>query len=482
LRNFKIFQIISAFSKEERKEFEYFIQSPYLTSSRDYHSLLKAIYSFYNNSVRIKEITNEEFYGMIFSGKKYNNKTFRNRLNELTVLAKRFLIQKALENEKPIKDLLLLRSLKERKLFRLFRNEFERVNEEIEKSFSKAYYNSEIKVLSAFVYLENQDFNKLFESYKESTDYMLLFFLENYFVFMIEFENEKHYGLNTDRNIAYDILNNLKADKFIKTLEARNDKNYLVLFLNYYLYRSFHDLTDEISFKKFSDILFRNLDNLSYEQKNTYFGYMISRYFMISNSGKPEVLKDVFKLYNIKLKIGLYSELNEIRYPSTAYRDYIVVGLKLKKYRWVKDFIEKYSGELPKEIRNDEINMAYARLYLFKKEYDNALKYLNELKTSNYLYLLDASRIKLRIHFDKSNFDDAFLEIDRVKYYIKNNSRKIALSVRKYSLLFIDIYSDLLRLKLNSDKTGIDFLTDKILKNPSLVSKEWFNEKIREMA
>lgn len=418
---------------------------------------------------------------MIFPGKKYCNKTFRNRLNELTVLAKRFVIQKALENEKPINDLLLLKGLKYRRLFGLFRNEFERVNENIDKNFSKSYNSSEIKMLSAFVYLENQDFNKLFESYKNSIDYMLTFFMEKFFVFMIEFENEKHYGLNTDRNMANDLINNLKTDNFIKTLETRNDKNYLIVFLNYYLYKSFHNLNDEKSFRKFSDIFFRNLDNLSYEQKNTFFGYMISRYFMISNSGKPEILKEVFKLYNIKLKLGLHSELNEIRYPSTAFRDYIVVGLKLKKYKWVENFIEKYSVELPKEIRNDEINMAYARLYLFKKEYDYALKYLNELKTSNYLYLLDASRIKLRIYYDKSTFEEAFLEIDRAKHYIKNNTKKIALSVRKYSKLFIDVYSNLLKLRLNPDKEGIDFLNSNILKNPALVSKEWFKEKIREM-
>jgi hypothetical protein len=202
---------------------------------------------------------------------------------------------------------------------------------------------------------------------------------------------------------------------------------------------------------------------------------------MISNTGNPHILKEVFKLYDMKLKLGLHSELKAIRYPSTAFRDYVVVGLKLKKYKWVENFIEKYSQELPKEIRDEEMKMAYVRLYLFKKEFDNALQYLNELKTSNYIYLLDASRIKLRIFYEKSYFEEAFLEVDRIKHYIKNNTKKVALSVRKYSKEFNDVYNELLKLRLNPDKEGIDFLFNNIQKTTSLVAKDWFIEKIKEM-
>jgi hypothetical protein len=337
-------------------------------------------------------------------------------------------------------------------------------------------------MLSAYAYMENQDFGHSFDSYKMSTDYMLTFFIENYFLAMIEYENEKQYGINTDKNIAFDLMNNLKLDNFIKILEERTDNNnYLIVFLYYYLYKSMYNVNDEAVYKKFSDLFFKNLDHLSYERKNEFFGYMISRYFTITNSGKPEFLKEVFKLYNIKLKLGLHSELKEIRYPSTAYRDYIVVGLKLKKYKWVESFIKKYSNELPAVIRNNEMNMAYARLFLFKKEYDNALEYLNSIKTSNYIYLLDASRIKLRIYYEKSHFEEGFMELDRIRHYIKNNSKKIALSVRKYSKEFLDMYNSMLKIRLNPDKKEIDFMLKNVQQSSGLVARDWFVEKIREM-
>ncbi len=481
MRNFKIFRIISAFSKEELKEFEYFIKSPYLTSSRDYSLMLKTIYSLAGSAEAIQALKNEEFFGQIFPGKKYSNKTLRNRLNELTGIAKKFIIQKALEKDKEQSDFMLLKGLKERKLPDLFKNEFEKIEEKIDKGIVKSYLGGEIKMLATYVYLENQEYSKTFENYWKSSDYKLAYFLENYFIMMIEFESEKQYGINTEKNIAYDLIGNLKADNFIKTLEERNDDNYLIIFLYYYLYRSFHDLNDEVSYKKYSDLFFSNLNKLTYEQKDGFFGYMISRYFMLSNTGKNEILKEVFKLYDMKLKLGLYSELKAIRYPATAFRDYIVVGLKLKKYKWVENFIKKYSQELPNEIRDAEINMAYTRLHMFREEYDIALQYLNEMKTTNYLYLLDASRIKLRIFYEKSNYEEAFMELDRIKHYIKNNFKKIPLSVRKYSKEFLDIYISLTKARLSPDKKEIDFLHKTIQDSPTLVTKEWLLEKIKEM-
>ncbi len=482
MRNFKIFQIISAFSKEELKEFEYFIKSPYLTSSRDYSNMLKTIYTFNNDPEKLQEISNEKFYAMVFPGKAYSNKTLRNRLNELTAIAKKFIVQKALESNKPQSDFLLLKGLKDRKLYGIFRNEFTRINESMSIDSNKSYNNAEIKMLSTYAYLENQDFSKTFEGYRNTTEYVITFFLENYFVYLIEFENEKLYGISSDKNIAYDLMHNLKADNFIRILEERNDNKYLTVLLNYYLYKSFANLSDEVSFRKFRDLFFKNLNKLSYEHKDGFFGYMISRYFILQNKGgRQDILKEVFKLYDMKLKLGLHSELKAIRYPSTAFRDYVVVGMKLKKYKWVEDFIEKYSPLLPTEIRDEEMKMAYTRLYLFKKEYDNALQCLNELKTTNYIYLLDASRIKLRIFYEKSYFEEAFLEIDRIKHYIKNNTKKVALLVRKYSKEFIDVYNELLKLRLNPDKEGIDYLFNNIQKATTLVAKEWFIEKIKEM-
>lgn len=463
------------------KEFEDFIQSPYLKGSRDYATMLSTIYSFNKNQINLESISNEDFFRRIYPGKKYNNKTLRNRLTEITVFAKKFLIQKTLEKDNSLKDYLLLKGLKEKKLYSIFKSELVKTYEDIKTNSKRSSNVSEIMVMDALVLMESGEVVKAYNAYKKYTEYYTSYFLESLFEMMLEYESEKTYDINVGNNIVLDLVNNLRADKFIQTLENKNDNNCLYIILFYYLYKSFLNLNDEIIYKKFSKIFFHNLEKISSERKNDFFGLMISRYFMKINMGDVNLFKEVFKLYNIKLKLGLHSELNEIRYPSTAFRDYIIVGLRMEKFKWVEDFIIKYSTELPVEIRNNEVNMAYTRLHLIRKEYDKALEYLNKMKTTNYIYILDASRIRLRIYYDNSDFENAFLEIDRIKHYFRNNNKKIALSVRKYSKEFLDKYIILLRLKLNPDKQEIEYFLKSVQECPGLILKVWLIEKVKEM-
>lgn len=481
MRNFKIFQLISSFSDIEWKEFKVFAKSSYFTGSREYGSILFELNNFRINRNEFLKITTEEFFAKIFPGKKYNNKTLRNRLNELTKIGEKYLSQKIIEEDELQSKLLLLKGYKRKKLTNLFINEYDKISSTINIYDSKSYNVSELKLLSADMHRERQDFGKMLDEFKKHTDYLLVFFLEKFYDSMIEYESEKNYGINPSVNIADDIERNLNSEKLIKVMEERNDPAYIHVILNYFLYKSFVHLHDDSIIDKFQKIFFNNLDNLSYEKKNEIFSNMISRLFLKVNAGKPEYLKDVFRLYNIKLKLGLYSELKFIRYPANAFRDYIVVGLRLKRYKWVEEFIKKYSCELPEEIRKDEVNMAYARLYFFKGEYQNTIEMLTRGKSSNYLFNLDVSRLKLRIYYEISEFDEAFLEIDRLKHYMKNNIKRIARTVRQYNKEFLDFYNMLLKIKLSPDKNELSYVKQKISESKTLVTKVWFTEKISEM-
>ena len=270
MRNFKIFQLISTFSKDEFAEFEYFLKSPALKNNRDYTQFLMVIYSYHHNWDRIDSINVKDFYQKIFPGKPYSNKTLRNRLNELTLYAKKFIAIKTSLGQESQNNFMLLKGLKERKSFGLFNSEFNKINNIIDKDITKSYNNAEIKLLSAFFNLENQDFKKAFDSFIDHTNYKLTFILENFFEMMIEFENEKQYDINTDNNIAYDLINNLKTDNLIKTIEQKKDDNYLLVLLYYYLYRSYKDTEDETIYKKYNLIFFKNIDKLTFEQKNSF--------------------------------------------------------------------------------------------------------------------------------------------------------------------------------------------------------------------
>lgn len=481
MRKTKIYRIISTFSEKEKKDFERFARSPYYSKSREYSPILKELYSISKKDNLNKETAYKDFFTKVYPEKRYSNKTLRNRLNELTTLSKKFIMEKTLASDAELSKNILLKGLRNKKLTDIFVSEYTKNSEEHNKFDYKSLIKSETSLIYIYVLLENQNFGKALTEYSKYTDYMITMMMEKYFAIMLEYESQKQYGMKIQNNISDDLMQNFKPEGFINMLERRNNGSYLSILLYYYMYRSFKDMEDVNVYNKFTELFFRNIEVLSYEQKKDFFGYMISRFFNLINSGKQEHLKDVFKLYNIKLKLGIFSELKEIRYPSAAFRDYVVVGLRLKKYIWVENFISKYSCELPEEIRWLEESMAYARLSMFRKEYDKVIEIINKLKSANSLYILDASRMKLRAYYEMSQFEEAYMEIDRVRHYIKNNTSKIPMAVRKYSNFFLDVYGKLLKLKLSPDKREIEYFYKTVKENPSLVAKEWVIDKIKEM-
>lgn len=480
MKDYKIVKLVNSLNIEEFRQFRAFSSSEYYNNSRNYSGLLNAIEYLKKNDIKSAEYSISDFFSLAYPGKQYNNKTLRNRLNELTKIFEKFIIAKELDRNYHMKKLLLVKGLSGKKLIKISEQEFSRIKLPKDTE-DKSHLISELKMQKVFLLREQRNFNKMFEELNSQIDYTLMNFLEVFFTGAVEYEIEKTYNVNPDVNLLFDIMSNLKADKLIKILEERGNNSYLITILNYYLYKSIAERKNIEWFLKFRSILFKNLEKLSDSIKDRYFVYMITYYFFLINTGMSEYLNDVFRIYKMKLRLGLYSELWEIRYPSSAFRDYVVVGIRLKKFKWVEKFIKKYSKEVPEEIREEEVCMAYTRLYVSQRQFNPAIEMLNKMKSSNYLYILDASRTKLRIFYETSEFEDAFLEIDRIKHYMKNNPKKVARSVRNYTKEFLDRYHTLLKLRLSPDKNELKYFAPQIFESSTLVSKEWFVEKVKEM-
>lgn len=481
MKDYKIIQLLRSLSDEEYSEFINFSDNRYYNPRRNYSKLLNGLRKIRSEEAEINVQTTEQFYERFSSGKKPNKQTLRNRFNEITRLAEIYFIEKELERDEDLRTLLLLRSYKNKKLYKHFSSGINAFEKKLKGNNEKSFTKSEILKLKVYMLKETGNFPEMFRTNYEQIDYLFSYFLEILFDAAIEFEVEKTYKINPSNNILLDFMNNLKTSNLIKSLEEKKIPAYLQPILYYYTYKSFSEVNDISWYKKLSNLFYSNLGKINNTAIDSISGYMISYLLIKINNGETTFLKDVFKLYKLKLKYNLTEELNELRYPSNAFRDYVVVGIRLKQFAWVENFIEKYSPQLPEEIRKPEISMAYARMHFVKREFQKSLEHLNNLKTNNYIYVLDASRFKLRIFYETLDFERAFLEMDNKKHYIKNNFKKISLTVRKYSLEFINYYNKLLKYRLNPQTKDLEYFAKEIRESKILIGKDWFLDKIREL-
>jgi len=135
---------------------------------------------------------------------------------------------------------------------------------------------------------------------------------------------------------------------------------------------------------------------------------------------------------------------------------------------------------LPVEIREDEINLSYAKLCFSLIDYVKAIEHLNKVGGLNYLHYADASVLKMCCYYELDRTEDSFYEIDKLKHYLRN--RRDMLIIHKVpNTNFIKIYQKLINNKSKATTNDLGFLEKEIILLKFIAKGRWLLEKISEV-
>ncbi|MEP7145643.1 MAG: hypothetical protein ABI792_01400, partial [bacterium] len=115
MKDTKLIQTLKTFSKEDAKNFEKFIASPYFNKGRNYIPLLNELKKF-SPSFDNENLTSEYLYKKIYPSRKFNKQVMWNQVSQLEKLAIKFLLQTALDNSPMERFLLIFDELSKRNL------------------------------------------------------------------------------------------------------------------------------------------------------------------------------------------------------------------------------------------------------------------------------------------------------------------------------------------------------------------------------
>jgi len=74
----------------------------------------------------------------------------------------------------------------------------------------------------------------------------------------------------------------------------------------------------------------------SSEYKEEIYETIINYCVMRQNDGVKKFQYELFKVYNEKLKLGMYSNFRQQQYPVNTFRDYVLIGIEIKEYTGLK--------------------------------------------------------------------------------------------------------------------------------------------------
>jgi len=187
----------------------------------------------------------------------------------------------------------------------------------------------------------------------------------------------------------------------------------------------------------------------------------------------------LFYIINEKLKEGFTEDLINKDISLSNFRNYILIAINLKKYKWVNDFINKYGSLLKPDIRDDFMNLGKAILMFEKKDFKNSQKLLMQVKKKNPFNFVDVLVLMLKVFFELNNLDDYHDELRKFNEYLrKDRNVKDLLIVNAKN--FCKGYTMLLKVKQNPTKKYIIELQFFLSKN-LLIGKKWIEKKLNEI-
>ncbi|HMS33797.1 MAG TPA: hypothetical protein PKC91_06900 [Ignavibacteria bacterium] len=479
--NFKLINLLNSLSHNEIKEFKKFISSPVYFGGRNYIPVLEHLLK--NKTKGFENIYARDIYEKLYPGKKFSRQTLKNRFSELYKLGEEFLVYLNLKYNKPEKEKIILSMLIDRKIHGPFESKYKKLRNQLlsEKYNDKKLFDfSYINELHLEYLNSKKNIGNILDHYYEKSQLNFCMYLINMFQAGFEFSLQEYDNKTYDSNFVYLYLKDLDLDEQMKAMNKSNYLVYRITAMYYYLFKAFVNPENE-EFYFLSHKIFTQLSaELDDKYKINIFNLLTYFCMRKQNEGNKKFRVELFELYKEKLSQGLFSDLQNPIYLFNNFRDYVFIGLALKKYKWVEDFIYNYSRELPADIREDEMKLSYAKLYIAHSQYEKSLINLENIKTTNYLLYLDSSTLKLCSYYQLERYEDAFLELDKLKHYIRNHN-EIPLVHKQPTMNFLKIYQKLLNIILQPEKNDIGYLEKEIHTFNQLSKKDWILEKISEL-
>jgi len=495
LQKTKLAAILKTFSKQEMKDFEKFISSPYFSSGRNVKPLFNAVKKFYPSFDSVN-FTEEKIFRKLYPHKNFEGKKsfhiLRVLFSEIVALAEKYL--KYINNNngvnKHFSDVGYLRMLNERKLDNLFLKNFKNTNKSIgdiiDQDSSLYLLLMECEKEKCEYYLNREKQQETSEVMIRQGEYLVSYFLAEIFKIRAHYRtNEIVYNADFSNSLLKEVMDNFNFEKILDYMKNNSVKSYPVIVTYYNSMMAQLNVTDDSYYKNFKILLEQNFDLFDEEEKKNLLVDLEASCWKRVNSNLPYqkhifYQKELVEIHKKKLKEGLYKS-GGIDYMSLhTFRNILIAALNVKDFKWLEEFAEEYYKELAPEYRENMYNYSMAILYFNKGDYEKSLKLMSNVKYHYFYLRIDVKNWMLQIHYELNHFEQAYSLIDSYRHFLSNN-KSVSDLFKKLNSNFLNYYVKLLKIKQGDKDINLNVIKNEVSEVSKFIHKGWVLRKIEEL-
>lgn len=471
----KLIQLIRRFDKNEAKQFEIFLASPYFNTSEKLLTFYKILLTYHPDFESVK-IDKEKIYKRLHRQSEYNDQTMRELISSLFKLAKEFISHQHLKNAPIEAGNIRFEWLSQKGLVKISEQELTACDEMLGNyslkdynyyyhrwvtDYNEYHYYAELMRDVEYKLLKKKDLNHHIHSLNK---FYLLRFLESY---IYQQNMSKIYNTPLDQSLAGHI--DTMAAKYI----GQGDQLIDILYNIYQLLKTggeqhYFELKP-IFLSGIKTVPRTIMTELSINLEN----YCIQK----MRSGDKRFAKEIMEIFHYIVEHELMLENGEM--PYSFYKNIITMGVEVE-LEWVEMFAEKYKTLLPAPFRDETYNFCQAFILFANKKYDEALNASLMLAAYNDFEKLDIKNLTARLQYELGMYEQLATLLESYRHHL---SRETVTTARKENnMLFLTFMKKLVDLRQQFSAGGLKKLSTEINETPAFNNKSWFMEKMQEMS
>ncbi len=445
--------------KKAQKRFTLFIESPYFNTNPHLIECIKHMNAAFRK--KTPSVSKEALFQKLFPNQDYEDSKIRYILSDLTSLLKKFISIELDQRNATEHKLQLVKLVSELNMEKLHKKEWNLLGKQINNA---AHLHESNPLIKYKYYLEAQEqlntkSRKAYAHLLDASYQLNVFFIsERLKLACLNIGHQSGAVPHEEQTLLNAILHEVKVGKY------DHSPNVMIY---YYAYEMLINNNDGYYFK-LSDWLVDNTNLLPTKEVEDI--YLLGINFCIAriNAGNRDYMKHAFDLYKSGLESKVF--LKDGYLSIHNYKNILRLGLTQKAYEWTESFLHEFKEWLPKEEAENTFTYNLAYFHFQKKDYEQAMDLLREVKFKDVYNNLDSRRILLRIYYELEEWSALDSHLDSFQSYVM---RQKNIGYHKVANLNLVKITRLMMKKFPLSDKSKDQIKKRIKNAEHLAEKDW---------
>jgi hypothetical protein len=454
----KLFSLLNSLTGVEKRELHHFLESPFFNRRAEVVRLWE--YLLGQSTQEEDGLPKEKIFEAVFPGEVFDDGQLRYLFTYLREKIEWFLAYRQWDKTSALPELALSATYRERGLEKHFLQAWRRAEKQaagmqhgLEKSYTHFKLASE-----QYFFSEKQkrtregNLQAVHDSFDE---YVIIGKLR---LACLMAAQQKVVKMEYDHSFLPLIIHWLENSDQLKTP---------AIGIYYHCYLALTE-NDESHFQQFRQLLEKHGSQFDPEEIIDLLLMAVNFCIRQVNVGKRHFIKAALDLYKLGLQNDLLTAGGQM--SRFTYKNIVALALALEEFGWAERFIADWQPKLEERYQESSYHFNLAKLYFTQKDYARAMPLLAQVDDSDFLLMLDAKVLLLKMYYETGEWDALDSLLASFKTFLRRK-KQIGYHEEHYKSLLR--YTSKL-LKINRfDRVQIQNLRGEISKKDEVLEKDW---------